>query len=200
MTGTKLQEWNIVVLSAVAIGVMVAAMWLVHGINEQSMRIAIRATARTSCILFVCAFVASALHRIWKTEFTTWLLKNRRYLGISFAVSHAYHAIALSSLWIVTAGNTPTFDFLGTLGYIFLIAMTVTSFQRPAALIGQLNWKILHTVGMHYFWLGFTLEFAVRIPKSIPIYLPLVTLLFLAMMLRLLARLNKQAVSLIVID
>ena len=195
MTGTKLQGWNIVVLSVVAISVMVAAIWLVHGINEQSMRIAIRATARTSCILFIGAFAASALVRIWKTEFTTWLLKNRRYLGISFAVSHTYHAIAWSGLWISTAGTTPTFDFLGTLGYIFLIAMTVTSFKRPAALVGQPNWKILHTVGMHYFWLGFTLEFTLSILKSIPIYLPLVTLLVLTMLLRLFApRIKRQPV------
>lgn len=200
MSGTKLQGWNIVVWSAVAIGIIVAAIWLVDGINEQSMRMAIRATARTSCILFVCAFAASALQRIWTTGFTTWLLKNRRYLGVSLAVSHTYHAIALIGLWIVTSHNSPTFDPLGTLGYIFLIAMTVTSFKRPAALIGQTNWQILHTVGMHYFWLGFTLEFALRIPKSMPIYLPLVIVLVLAMIVRLFAPLNKQAASLIVLD
>ncbi|MEI2581519.1 hypothetical protein [Scytonema sp. PRP1] len=185
MAGAKsLQGWNIVSFSAVVIGAIVAVIWLVHGIDEQGMRIAIRATARSSCVLFVCAFVASALHRIWLTRFTAWLLKNRRYLGVSMAVSHTYHAIAILGLWFVTSGSALKFDPLGTLGYIFLITMTVTSFKRPAAWIGQRGWKILHTTGMHYFWLGFTLEFSLRISQSMFIYLPLSILLVVAMMLR----------------
>lgn len=186
MAGAKsLQGWNIVGFSAVVIATIVAVIWLVHGIDEQGMRMAIRATARTSCVLFLCAFVASALHRIWLTRFTAWLLKNRRYLGVSMAVSHTYHAIAILGLWFVTSGSALKFDPLGTLGYIFLITMTVTSFKRPAAWIGQPAWKILHTTGMHYFWLGFTLEFSLRISQSMFIYLPLSILLVVAMMLRL---------------
>ena len=189
MKGTKLavQGWSIVGWSALAIDIMVSVIWLVHGINEQGMRIAIRATARTSCILFLSAFVASALCRIWSTPLTAWLLKNRRYLGLSFAVSHTYHAIAWSGLWFVTSGAVPKFDPGGTLGYILLIAMTITSFDRPAAWLGQRNWKILHTVGMHFFWVAFTLEFSLRISKSMLIYLPLAILLILAIMLRLVA-------------
>jgi hypothetical protein len=197
MAGAKsLQGWNIVGFSAVVIGTIVAVIWLIHGIDEQGMRIAIRATARTSCVLFLCAFVGSALHRIWSTPLTAWLLKNRRYLGLSFAVSHTFHAIAILGLWFVTSGSALKFDPLGTLGYIFLIAMTVTSFKRPAAWIGQPAWKILHTTGMHYFWLGFTLEFSLRISQSMFIYLPLSVLLVVAMMLRLVApRMQRKLAS-----
>jgi methionine sulfoxide reductase heme-binding subunit len=149
---------------------------------------AIRATARTSSILFLSAFVASALARIWSSGHTAWLLKNRRYLAISMAVSHTYHAIALTGLWFVTSGTSPKFEFLAMLGYVFLIAMTVTSvtsFHRPAAFLGQRAWKILHTTGMHYFWLAFTLEFSLKISQSTLIYLPFVILLILGIMLRL---------------
>jgi sulfoxide reductase heme-binding subunit YedZ len=181
------QGWSLVAWIAVAIAIMVSLVWLFYGINEQGMRIAIRATARTSCILFLSAFVASSLCRIWSTSLTAWLMKNRRYLGLSFAVSHTYHALAWSGLWFVTSGAAPKFDPGGTLGYAFLIAMTVTSFQPPARWIGQRNWKILHTTGMYFFWLAFTLEFSLRISQSIPIYLPLTTLLVLGMILRLVA-------------
>lgn len=196
MTGAKsLQGWNIVGFSAVVIGAMVGVIWLVHGIDEQAMRTAIRATGRTSCILFLCAFVASALHRIRSTPLTAWLLTNRRYLGVSMAVSHTYHAIAILGLWFVTSGALK-FDALGTLGYIFLITMTVTSFKRPAAWIGQSAWKILHTTGMHYFWLGFTMEFSLRISQSMFIYLPLSILLVVAMMLRVVApRMQRKLAS-----
>lgn len=191
MPGTRhlFQGWRIVGFSTLAIGTIVAVISLIYGIDEQGMRMVLRATARTSCILFLSAFVASALHRIVSTPLTAWLLKNRRYLGLSFAVSHTYHAVAMLGLWFVTSGDAPKFDPLGTLGYIFLIAMTVTSFKSPTAWIGQRAWRIIHTSGMYYFWLLFTLGFALRLSQStVHIYLPFVIVLVLAMMLRLVAR------------
>ncbi len=198
MTGTKfaLQGWRIVVFSALTVGSIVGAIWLFHGIDEQGMRMAIRATGRTSCILFLSAFVASSLHKLWSTPLSAWLLKNRRYLGISMAVSHTYHAIALFGLWIVTSGTAPSSNPLGTLGYILLFAMTVTSFKRPAAWLGKRGWKILHSTGMHFFWLGLLFEYSSHLPKSMLIYSPFVILLVLAMMLRLAAsRKQKELVA-----
>jgi methionine sulfoxide reductase heme-binding subunit len=189
MRGIKptFQGWRIVSFSALAIATMVAVILLIQGMDEQSMRMMLRATARTSCLLFLSAFVASALHRIGSNSFSQWLLKNRRYLGLSFAVSHTYHAIAMFGLWVVTSGSEPKFDPFGTLGYIVLAAMTVTSFQHPTAWIGQRAWKILHTIGMHLFWLLFTLGFALKLSQSVLIYLPILVLLILAMILRLIA-------------
>lgn len=198
MRSTKfaLQGWQIVGFSALTVGSIVGAIWLFHGIDEQGMRMAIRATGRTSCILFLSAFVASSLHKLWSTPLSAWLLKNRRYLGISMAVSHTYHAIALFGLWIVTAGAAPSSNPLGTLGYILLIAMTVTSFKRPATWLGKRGWKILHSTGMHFFWLGLLFEYSSHLPKSMLIYSPFVILLVLAMMLRLAAsRKQKELVA-----
>jgi methionine sulfoxide reductase heme-binding subunit len=137
MRGTKfaLQGWQIVSFSALTVATIVGAIWLFHGIDEQGMRMTIRATGRTSCILFLSAFIASSLHKLWSTPLSAWLVRNRRYLGISMAVSHTYHAIALFGLWIVTAGTAPSSNPLGTLGYILLIAMTVTSSNAQ-----QLGW------------------------------------------------------------
>jgi DMSO/TMAO reductase YedYZ heme-binding membrane subunit len=196
MKGTKftLQRWQIVSFSALIICIIVSGIWLFHGTNEQGMRIAIRATARTSTLLFLSAFIASSLRQIWSTPFSTWLLKNRRYLGISMAVSHTYHAIAIVGLGFVTAGTALKFDPLGTLGYILLIAMTVTSFKRPAAWLGKRGWKILHTTGMHFFWLGLLFEYSIKLPQSILIYSPLVILLVLAMMLRLVASMQQKEI------
>lgn len=58
-------------------------------------RAAIRFTARTSLVLFLLAFTASALHRFWLCGVTVWLRRNRRYLGLSFAGSHLVHAVAI---------------------------------------------------------------------------------------------------------
>jgi hypothetical protein len=53
-----------------------ALILLFNGVDEESMRIAIRATARTSCILFVSAFLASSLRKIWSNKLSIWLQKN----------------------------------------------------------------------------------------------------------------------------
>lgn len=198
MRGTQfpLQEWRIVSFSALTVGSIVGVIWLFHGIDEQGMRMAIRATGRTSCILFLSAFVASSLRKLWSSPLSAWLLKNRRYLGLSMAVSHTYHAIALFGLWVVTSGAAPQLGSLGTFGYVLLIAMTVTSFKRPAAWLGKRGWKILHTTGIHFLWLGLLFEYSVKLPKSILIYSPFAILLVLAMVLRLLAsRKQKEVVA-----
>jgi DMSO/TMAO reductase YedYZ heme-binding membrane subunit len=187
MSDTKfpLQRWHIVGFTALVVGTIVSAIWIVHGIDEQGMRMAIRATGRSSCLLFVSAFVASSLRKLWSMPLSAWLLKNRRYLGVSMAVSHTYHAIALFGLWLATSGAAPKPEPLGTFGYFLLIAMTITSFDRSATWLGKRRWKILHTTGMHFFWLGLLFEYGFKLPKSPFIYSPFLSLLILAMMLRL---------------
>ncbi|MDY6786197.1 MAG: hypothetical protein SW833_27230 [Cyanobacteriota bacterium] len=181
-----IRGWTIVNWVALALTVSFAAIAIVHGFDEAAMRLAIRLTARTSCLLFVCAFVASALRRM-RLPVTAWLLQNRRYLGVSMAVSHGFHAIAIVGLVVVTAGGGYQHDWGALLGYGFIIAMTVTSFKTPAAWLGDRGWKILHTVGMYYLWLAFTYPFVNRLPDSLAIYFPFVSLLVVAFMVRLAA-------------
>ena len=180
-----LQRWEIVKWSTFVIGVAFALILLVNGINEASFRIAIRFTARSSCILFLLAFCASSLRKFKSTPFTCWLLRNRRFLGLSMAISHGYHAIAIASVAILTSENMVRDNHAATLGYVFIILMTITSFERPAAILGRRNWRILHTVGMYYLWLSFIYAFGERLYESWLIYSPFVTVLILAIILRL---------------
>ena len=188
-----LQEWRIVGFSALVVGMIVAFIGLIHDINEESIRMVIRATGRTSTIFFVSAFVASSLRKVWNTALTAWMLKNRRYLGLSMAVSHTYHALALFGLWFITNGSAPPIEPLGTLGYVLLFFLTVTSFKLPAKWLGKRRWTMLHKTAMHYLWLGLLFEYGLKLYKSNLIALPFVILLVLAMALRLFAgRMEKK--------
>jgi methionine sulfoxide reductase heme-binding subunit len=179
-----LQKWNLVKISAIAISLFFGLILLFHGINEQSMRIAIRLTARTSCIFFLLAFCASSFRRIKSNRFTQWLLGNRRYFGLSLAVSHGFHAIAIVGAVMLSNQTLPMDNHGGNLGYFFIIAMTITSFSTPAEILGDRGWKILHTVGMYYLWLAFIYSFIGRLTESMLIYLPFVILLTIAIALR----------------
>jgi len=101
----KFQGWKIVTSSAVTIGLLLLLIVITNGFNEPTMRLAIRITARTSCILFLAAFIAASFRRLNSSVFAKWLRANRRYLGLSMAVSHGFHAIAIISLAFLTSDS-----------------------------------------------------------------------------------------------
>ena len=192
LTSFRLKEWQIVKYATVFITTAFTFILLTNGINESSLRIAIRFTTRSSCILFLLAFCASSLRTIATTPFTHWLLQNRRYLGLSMAISHGFHAVAIAGVAILTSENMVRDNHLATLGYIFIILMSITSFKRPAAILGRRNWRILHTVGMYYLWLSFITAFGEKLTESWLVYSPFIILLILAFILRLLPSKQKN--------
>jgi methionine sulfoxide reductase heme-binding subunit len=163
----------------------------------EGVRLAIRLTARTSLVLFLLAFTASALSHLYPMPLTRWLRANRRYIGVSFAVSHLVHAIAIIALarldYDLFRQITNIGAYIGGgLAYVFIVLMTLTSFDRTAALIGRHTWFWLHTIGMWYIWLSFALNFGKRVPGN-SLYLLPVSLIVLAMAIRLWARWRKSA-------
>jgi hypothetical protein len=172
--------WPIVGWASGAIAAMVAVILAVAGTDEEGIRIVIRATARSSVLLFGAAFAASALARTWPGPASRWLLANRRYLGVSFAVSHLVHLLALFALagWsgrrLVALAGVPVV-VLGGVGYAFVVAMTATSFDRSAAWLGARRWQRLHTAGVWYLWTIFVVSFAPR--AGSPLYWPFVAVL-----------------------
>ena len=63
--------------------------------GPEEVRAAIRATAFTSAVPFLLVFAASSANRLWCTPFTAWLVRERRYLGLSVAASHLWHLVAI---------------------------------------------------------------------------------------------------------
>jgi len=184
--------WPIVGWAALAVTAIVACILAVVGTDEAGLRMAIRATARTSVVLFSLAFAASALRRRWPSAFTGWLLRNRRQVGVSFAASHAIHLLMILWLcgwtWSGLVARTPTETLVfGGLAYVFIVLMTATSFDATAAWLGPRRWRRLHTVGAYYNWFIFALNFFVLAFKS-AVYWPFAGMLAGAMVARLAAR------------
>jgi hypothetical protein len=163
---------------------MLGAIAMVHGTDESSWRIAIRATARTSVLLFLVTFIATAVRKLWPGQISNWLLKNRRYLGVSFAVSHSCHALTILGLAIATPHAVHA-DHGGLLGYTFIGLMTFTSFDRPAQLLGHRPWQILHGTGSYYLWLAFAFTFGKRILDNPGFYAPMTVGLIMSLLLKL---------------
>ncbi len=186
--------WPLVGWSALVLVTMTVTILSVRGIGETGWRAVIRATAQTSLLLFASAFVASALARTWPTPPTRWMLRNRRYIGVSFAVSHLLHLFAIVGLVDRSAGalHVDAVTLVGGgVGYAFVAAMALTSFDRTARWMGPRRWKLLHTVGSHYLWLIFLLQYVALTTKSLA-YTPFAMVVVAAMGLRVLAWLNDR--------
>jgi hypothetical protein len=178
-----MRGWPIVGWAALGVGVMVAAVSGAAGTDDAGLRAAIRATARSSAALFALAFAAAAgIRRRWRSPVSAWLLANRRYLGVSFAVSHFVHLLLILALvgWtfegLLAEGGVVGVLF-GGIGYGFLAAMTATSFDRTAAWLGPRAWRRLHLTGAWYLWGIFLITFGPNAGRSAPAALFTVVLL-----------------------
>src|SRR5690242_5680172 len=84
--------FGLLTLILTALCIWIAGM---RGFEVDGIRMVIRFTARTSLLFFCLAFSAAALARLWPNAYTRWQRRNRRYLGVTFAASHALHALAI---------------------------------------------------------------------------------------------------------
>jgi methionine sulfoxide reductase heme-binding subunit len=66
--------------------------------DETLIRVGIRATARTSFVLFLSAFLSAPLYRLWPATTTRWLKGNQGRFTLGFAASHAVHLAFILTL------------------------------------------------------------------------------------------------------
>jgi methionine sulfoxide reductase heme-binding subunit len=197
-----IQRWHIVAWSTLLISLAVGAIALLYGLNETGLRIAIRFTARSSCVLFLLAFVGSSLAALWPSAITQWLRANRRYFGLSFAASHVWHAIAqaltcqfaIIGLAFFSQGKAISYSPGGMLGYVFIVLMAATSNNGAMQWLGDRRWQILHLVGAYYLWIAFFVSFSKRWTVSF-IYPSLTVLLVVAMGLRIFNLIDRRRLS-----
>lgn len=194
-----LNGWPLLGLLSAGLVAMTVFIVVDHRLDVDGVRMAIRATARTSFVLFVMAFSASALLVLWPGAWTRWQRRNRRQLGLAFAVSHGLHALAilafarLDPVEFMAATSIASY-ITGGIAYVLIIAMAATSFDRTAAWLGPRAWRVLHGVGGYYLVITFLISNGKRIGIS-PFYGVPVAILAVMLLLRLLASRRKAALN-----
>lgn len=191
-----LEGWRLLLLTSLLLLAATTIACLAHAQPVDGLRQVIRLTARTSLLFFLTAFLASAAVTLWPGRLTRWLRRNRRQLGLSFAVSHLIHAAAIVALAV---SNPPLFDQLtnaatiigGGLTYLLILALAATSSDRAVALLGPRAWRRLHNVGLWAIWATFIVTFGKRVPGD-PAYGLAILLLFGALAIRIAARRSRH--------
>lgn len=184
------------VLSALLFAMTVTVLGL-NGVGEPGVRALIRATARSSLLLFCAAYSATALLRFWPSAHTRWLLRNRRSVGLGFAVSHAIHYAAVyvvSQLdpqqFFVEEGRALT-DFVTVYTVFMLLSMVVLSFDATQRWVGRRVWHGVHWFMSLGFWLAFMASYGGRAAGDLD-YAPFAALLIVTMGLRIAAFFSKR--------
>jgi hypothetical protein len=182
MDSWKLVKWLVLITVIILAGIIASLGW-----EEESLRITIRLSARISGVLFALAFGASSFRYFIKGDITQWILTNRKYLGVSFAIVHLIHLLLLVFLQYFFH---PVFERAaassligGGMAYFFAVAMLETSFSRFADLISQRSWQLLHLIGGYWIWFIYFKGYWKRVTTELE-YLPLVVLLGIVLLLR----------------
>lgn len=153
-------------------------------------RLAARWTSRVGLPVFLLAYLASSLYRLWPGDLSKALIARRRQWGLAFAWTHSVHLVAL--IYFLTIAGTPP-DIVTVLGgglaYLMIYLMALTSNNWSVRRLGA-NWKRLHRFGIHYIWFIYLVTYAGRFgdPELQHIGIVGVSLLISAFSLRLIAK------------
>ncbi len=187
-----LDGWRVFWVATILLCAMTGMFLATEGVDTDGYRLVIRATARTSLIFFLAAFIASTMVRLAPSPFSSWLKRNRRYLGLSFAMSHFIHLCAILALATFDPATFATLStkasiIAGSTGYIAIALLTATSFDRMVSWLGVGLWQKIHTAGSWFIWVSFVFTNGKRIPVSLWYALP-VAILFVALAAKIYAK------------
>lgn len=115
-------------------------------------------SVRWAVPLIYLVSAASALHALFPAPSSTWLLRNRKYIGLCFAVAMAWQGLFI---FLVSNFHREYYfeeifllrdEIEGSTGYLFLGAMVATSFEFGRRHLSAKQWKSLHRSGVYFLW------------------------------------------------
>lgn len=101
---------------------------------------------------------ASSIHILFPSPVSKWWMRNRKHIGLCFAVAMAWQGLYI---FIVSTYFRGYYfeeiyyfrdELEGTVGYLFLVAMVVTSFQIGRKYVNPMQWKLIHKGGVYFLW------------------------------------------------
>ena len=101
---------------------------------------------------------ASSMQILFPGSFSKWWLRNRKYIGMCFAVAMSWQGLFIFIMSYFFRDyyfeNVYLFrdELEGSIGYIFLPAMVVTSFHFGRKHLSAKQWKLLHKSGIYFLW------------------------------------------------
>ena len=164
---SSLNSWPLFYLVAGLTFAVICVGLVVIGVSTPEAAVSmIRLSVQLASPWIFLAFVARPLVQLYPGSFSKWLLRNRRYLGLSFAAGFGWQAVFIAVLFALHSDyywqelhNTADL-ILRMLSYLLLLALTVTSFFPVRRAMRPKDWRVLHLVGIWYFWSAIWVSYA----------------------------------------
>jgi hypothetical protein len=149
--------------------VLAAAVLAIMGIDAESLRIALRLTARWSFLLFWVAYAGGAMGALFGPALAP-LARRGREFGLGYAAAQLIHLGLVVSLVLITSrpplsGQSLVF-FLTGMVWTYLLA--ILSFGSLAEGLGPSGWRILRVTGMNYILFAFASDFVPPVIRPQP--------------------------------
>jgi len=190
-----LQGWALFWAMAAAINTLAMGVWAVHDVrSDEDVGLLIRVCIRCAAVVFLIAFAAPPLQRLMPGKLTGWLLENRRYFFLAFALAFAWHLFFTLTRVVEFPKYLPMFlpwppdiaTAITWLGDVMLLTLILTSFHAFNRHIGTALLQRVRSLGTYLLAGLFTFSYFVN--RSDPLHAVFLTAFVLAWLLRLLAR------------
>ena len=154
-----INKWSLFCLISIPMSVvMVIAMMGVDMSTGSGVSEMIGFSVRCAVPLIFLVVAISSIQILFPGSFSMWLMRNRKYIGLCFAVAMAWQGlfIFIMSYFFHEYYYADVYFFRdeieGSIGYIFLPAMVVTSFNFGRQYLTSKQWKLLHKSGIYFLW------------------------------------------------
>lgn len=150
-------RWNLFFLIAIPMSAMIIfEMMSVDMSTPPAVSHMIGYSVRFAVPIIFLVVGISSLQTLFPGPIPAWLLRNRKYIGLCFAVAMAWQGLFI---FIMSNFNREYYfdeifylrdELEGSTGYIFLTAMVVTSFQFGRKHLSPKQWKVVHKCSLYY--------------------------------------------------
>ena len=154
-----INKWNLFWLISIPMcTIMVIAMMGVDMSTGSGVSEMIGFAVRWAVPFIYLVVAISSIQILYPGPFSMWLMRNRKYIGLCFAVAMAWQGlfIFIMSYFFHDYYYADVYLFRdeieGSIGYIFLPAMVVTSFNFGRQYLNSNQWKLLHKSGIYFLW------------------------------------------------
>ena len=151
--------WRLFWLIAIPISIaMIIAMMGADMTTGPGVSTMIQFSVRIAVPFIFLVVAISSLQVLFPGPIPAWLLRNRPYIGMCFALAMAWQAtfiFIMSNIYREYYFNNVYLlrdEVEGTIGYIFLAAMVVTSFDFGRKHFNLKQWKLLHKSAIYFLW------------------------------------------------
>ena len=154
-----LNEWILFALLAIFINsFMIMKLLTLDLASPHAVAEMIQYSVRWAVPFIFLVTATSALFKLFPNEGFLWLLRNRRYVGLSFAMAMAWQG---AFIFIVSSTHSEHYyaeiyllrdELEGSSGYLLLAAMTITSFGFFRRRLTPQQWTFLHRAGVYFLW------------------------------------------------